>query len=379
MDPEVLSHYYVLEVEHDARDVQIKLGYRRQSLKWHPDKNPHASLQRRQLCHAMMVKLNDAYKCLRDPDARKLYELRCASIVFTHPDDPGNWFREQFEAERRAREREAQRQRNEERERNAARQREREEQERRRREAEERQQRRREAEERERQQRAERERQAAEERTERERQEQERRSREQRQQEQSQRRYGSQEHQAGAGESNRSANSNFTGQEWETFFNIIRVLIMLHEITSENRRQNPGSFSGSFGGSSRTSNDGTADSSFGGSATSNGGPPRPSSSEPRPEAPRATQDETNDNFATGSTFTEPPNFSYQRRRQPGFGAVHGHSSGARWSQTEFEALLKLRRDYPYERWDTIACRLNNKFGNGRNGSAVRQKHNRHCR
>lgn len=58
MDPEVISHYYVLEVEHDARDVQIKLGFRRQSLKWHPDKNPGADKAKRAVCNAMMAKVS---------------------------------------------------------------------------------------------------------------------------------------------------------------------------------------------------------------------------------------------------------------------------------------------------------------------------------
>ncbi|RVD87272.1 uncharacterized protein DFL_001514 [Arthrobotrys flagrans] len=415
MDPEVISHYYVLEVEHDARDVQIKLGFRRQSLKWHPDKNPGADKAKRAVCNAMMAKLNDAYTCLRDPDARKLYELRCASIVFTHPDDPGNWFREKFEAERRAREEERQRQRREEQERNAARQREREAQERRRREAEEREQQRREAEDRERRERAERARQAAEERerTERERQEQERRWREQRQQQQSQsqRRHGAQEHQSRTTEPNGSTFSHFTEREWEGFFNILRVLIMLQEAASENRRQSSGTSSTSFSGStasnnsyraprssfsgSTTSSSSTPRTSFGESTASNGSTPRTSFGEsttpnsgasrpsfstpnPPPETPSPTREhETDDDFTTGST--EYSYSSYQQRRGPGFVRLPQYSSRARWSQAELDALLKLRRNHPWETWDNIAYRLNSEFGNGRNGNAVRLKHSKHTR
>ncbi|KAK6506268.1 hypothetical protein TWF506_011186 [Arthrobotrys conoides] len=422
MDPEVLSHYYVLEVGHDARDALIKLGFRRQSLKWHPDKNPGASVERVSICNAMMGKLNDAYKCLRDPDARKLYELKCASIVFTHADDPGNWFREKFEAERRAREEERQRQRREEQERNAARQREREAQERRRREAEERQREQREAEDRERRERAERARRAAEERerVERERQEQERRRREQRQQEQNQRWHGAQEHQSRTTGSNGSTFSHFTQQEWETFFYILRVLIILQEVASNNRQQDSGTsstpFDGSasgtprpsFGGSTASdssaprssfgestasdrstprssfggwtaSNSSTPRSSFGESTTSNDGASRPSFSfpNPPPESSRPTQEPTNDDPTTESTQSSYS--SYQRRTDPIFEPLPHYSSRTRWSQTELDALLKLRRDHPRETWDNIARRLNSQFKNGRNGNAVRLKHSKHTR
>ncbi|KAF3149011.1 hypothetical protein TWF594_000461 [Orbilia oligospora] len=421
MDPEVLSHYYVLEVGHDASDTLIKLGFRRQSLKWHPDKNAGASPTRLALCNAMMGKLNDAYRCLRDPDARRLYELRCASIVFTHASDPGNRFREEFEAERRAREEERQRQRREEQERNAARQREREAHERRRREAEEREREQREAEERERRERAERARRAAEERerVERERQEQERRWREQRQQEQSRRRHGAQEHQSRTTEPNGFTFSHFTEREWEAFFYILRVLIILHEVASENRRQDSTSsstpFSGStsgtprssFGGST-TSNQSSPRSSFGGSTTSDrstprssysgwtasnsstprssfsesttsdGGASRPSFSAPNPpqESPRPTQERTNEDFTEPA---EPSYSSYQPRTESNFVPLPKYSSRARWSQAELDVLLKLRRDHPRETWDYVARRLNSHFGNARNGNAVRLKHSKHTR
>ncbi|KAK6524684.1 hypothetical protein TWF281_011585 [Arthrobotrys megalospora] len=364
MDTEVLSHYYVLEVEHDARDVQIKLGYHRQSRRWHPDRNYGVSPDILAICTHMMQRLNDAITCLRDPEARRTYELRCASMVFTHEDDPGNYFRRQFEAERRAREEAAQRRRTEERERNAARQREREDQERRRREAEERERQRREAEARERRQRAEREQQAAEERerAEQEQQERERRRREQREQEQNQgRRPGAQEHQSRTSEPNRSTNSEFAGPEWENFFNILRILILLHELASENRQTRPDSSSTPSSGSTASSD----------------GASRPSAPNAPPEAPQSTQEQPDDTFAAGST--ESPNSSNQRRRQSAFGDLPRHSSRARWSDAELEALLKLRRDYPYDRWDDIAIRLNAMFGNGRNGNAVRLKHSKSTR
>ncbi|KAK6346098.1 hypothetical protein TWF730_010429 [Orbilia blumenaviensis] len=358
MDPEVISHYYVLDIEHDARDAQIKMAFHRRSLKWHPDKNPNVSDKKLFECNAMMQKLNDAYTCLRDPKARGIYELRCASIVFTHEDDPGNWFRKQFEAERRSREEAAQRRRKEEQERNAARQQERQEQECRRKETEEREQRRREAEEQERrrketEEREQRRREAEEkeqrrsENETREAGEQRRRNsgeQEQEEQAQGQSRPGTQEQQS------RTTNPKFTAQEWESFFNLLRILIVLQKLASESNQTGTGSHS---------KHSASEPSDFGDAS----------------EAPRFTSEEPfKDNFSAGS---KPSNYYSKQTKRSEFGPVPAHSSRARWSDSELEALLKLRRDYPYEKWDTIASRLNAKFGNGRNGNAVRQKHSKH--
>ncbi|KAK6331841.1 hypothetical protein TWF718_002382 [Orbilia javanica] len=314
MDPEVLSYYYVLEVEHDARDVQIKLGFRRQCLKWHPDKNPGASAKRLALCNAMMGKLNDAYKCLRDPDARKLYELKCASLVFTREDDPGNWFRRRFEAERQAREDERRRQRQEERDRNAARHREREAQERRRREAEAEEQLRREAEERERRERAERERKDAEERerAEQERREQERTRREQRERE-NQRRTREQEQRSQTAGSDTSA-PNFTEREWESFFGFLRVLMMLHEATRGNRNPGSGSSSASSSGST-ASNSNVPRSPSGSSATPNDVPRFSFGSS---AAPNSTPQFS---FSSTAPNSNTPRPSYGERTTPTAGAT----------------------------------------------------------
>ncbi|KAK6352867.1 hypothetical protein TWF696_004867 [Orbilia brochopaga] len=117
----VVSHYYILEVEHDATTDQIKRAFRCLSRRYHTDKNPGVDATQRAELNAKFTKLYESYKCLVDKHARQTYDTRCASIVFSHDEDPGNWFRQQYEREKQARKEEDERRRREERERNAAR------------------------------------------------------------------------------------------------------------------------------------------------------------------------------------------------------------------------------------------------------------------
>eukprot|EP00850_Spirogloea_muscicola_P001329 SM000005S17126 [mRNA] locus=s5:376739:380388:+ [translate_table: standard] len=61
--------YKVLGVEKDASDRDIKKAYHKQSLKYHPDKNPSKAAQ------AKFMEISNAYEVLSDEDKRKQYDM----------------------------------------------------------------------------------------------------------------------------------------------------------------------------------------------------------------------------------------------------------------------------------------------------------------
>ena len=63
--------YEILRVSPTATLEEIKIAYRRMAMEYHPDVNPGTN---NKACHEMMCKINEAYKILRDKEARKLYD-----------------------------------------------------------------------------------------------------------------------------------------------------------------------------------------------------------------------------------------------------------------------------------------------------------------
>jgi DnaJ-class molecular chaperone len=61
----VLHCYRVLEVAEDANTEQIKAAYRKQAIKWHPDKNKGSKE-----AEEMFKLVNAAYEILCDPQKR---------------------------------------------------------------------------------------------------------------------------------------------------------------------------------------------------------------------------------------------------------------------------------------------------------------------
>ncbi|GAM86689.1 hypothetical protein ANO11243_047080 [Dothideomycetidae sp. 11243] len=81
--------YTLLSVEPSATDIEIKKGYRKAALKWHPDKNkdnPQAAEK--------FKEVSEAYEILSDPEKRKIYDqygldfLRRGGAAM--PDDAGS-------------------------------------------------------------------------------------------------------------------------------------------------------------------------------------------------------------------------------------------------------------------------------------------------
>src|SRR6516165_5751254 len=62
--------YEVLSVSRDASDQQLKAAYRKQAMKYHPDRNPgdHTAEEKFKEC-------SEAYQVLSDPEKRAAYDL----------------------------------------------------------------------------------------------------------------------------------------------------------------------------------------------------------------------------------------------------------------------------------------------------------------
>jgi molecular chaperone DnaJ len=62
-------YYEVLEVDRTASEADLKAAYRRQAMKYHPDRNPGDKD-----CEHRFKEINEAYDVLKDPDKRAAYD-----------------------------------------------------------------------------------------------------------------------------------------------------------------------------------------------------------------------------------------------------------------------------------------------------------------
>lgn len=64
------DHYAVLGVQRNATDADIKKAYRKEALRWHPDKNP----EKKELAEKRFKEISQAFKVLSDPDERAHFD-----------------------------------------------------------------------------------------------------------------------------------------------------------------------------------------------------------------------------------------------------------------------------------------------------------------
>ncbi|KAK4686038.1 hypothetical protein P7C73_g4088, partial [Tremellales sp. Uapishka_1] len=65
------EYYKTLGISKDASDAEIKKAYRKESLKWHPDKNPGP---KQAAAEAKFKKVGEAFEVLSDPDKKSVYD-----------------------------------------------------------------------------------------------------------------------------------------------------------------------------------------------------------------------------------------------------------------------------------------------------------------
>ena len=65
------DYYYILGLEEDASDQDIKQAFRKLSIKFHPDKNPDD-----EFFDSMFKNINEAYEVLSNEKDRRSYDLQ---------------------------------------------------------------------------------------------------------------------------------------------------------------------------------------------------------------------------------------------------------------------------------------------------------------
>ncbi len=84
-----MNFYEILGVKHNATEVEIRQGYIKESLKWHPDRNPDEDAKTK------FQQVAEAYLVLSDPERRKSYDDE-QLFKFDEPVNPINVFAEMF-------------------------------------------------------------------------------------------------------------------------------------------------------------------------------------------------------------------------------------------------------------------------------------------
>ena len=69
------DYYQILGITPQATDSEIKMAYRKMSMKWHPDRNPDSDVT------SMMQDINEAYAILKDASKRKRYDLEYDAFI----------------------------------------------------------------------------------------------------------------------------------------------------------------------------------------------------------------------------------------------------------------------------------------------------------
>lgn len=69
-EEEDIDYYKVLDIPRDASEADIKKGYRKQALRWHPDKNPDD----KEAAEKKFKLISEAYEVLSDRDKRDVYD-----------------------------------------------------------------------------------------------------------------------------------------------------------------------------------------------------------------------------------------------------------------------------------------------------------------
>lgn len=64
-----VDYYQILEIDISATSAEIKIAFKKQAIKWHPDRNIGINTT------SKMQDINEAYLILKDSEARKRYDI----------------------------------------------------------------------------------------------------------------------------------------------------------------------------------------------------------------------------------------------------------------------------------------------------------------
>jgi len=80
----VIDYYAILNIEYNATKKEIKIAFKKEALKWHPDRNssPDAT--------ARMQIINEAYLILKDDEARARYDKQYKKFEQTYKEEKSN-------------------------------------------------------------------------------------------------------------------------------------------------------------------------------------------------------------------------------------------------------------------------------------------------
>ena len=78
--PEKMDYYDLLGVGKKFTDQELKKAYRKEAMKWHPDKNP----DNKEEAQKRFAEIGAAYDCLGNPDKRRAYDMGGRERVQDH-------------------------------------------------------------------------------------------------------------------------------------------------------------------------------------------------------------------------------------------------------------------------------------------------------
>lgn len=87
------DYYEILDVPRTATEDDIRKGYRRQALRWHPDKNP----DNKEEAEERFKLVSEAYEVLSNKDKREIYDRYGKEGLSASPRNAGGEFAANFE------------------------------------------------------------------------------------------------------------------------------------------------------------------------------------------------------------------------------------------------------------------------------------------
>ena len=80
----MVDYYAILNIEYSATKKEIKIAFRKEAMKWHPDRNSSSNASNR------MKIINEAYLILKDYEARERYDKEYKKFQQAYKEEKSN-------------------------------------------------------------------------------------------------------------------------------------------------------------------------------------------------------------------------------------------------------------------------------------------------